>query len=162
MMSAARQLSKGNLGLSENSMASSVLGAMSKKSAEARPNSSGSPASEVPTNGQKTPIAPLPSLPLTSGIVTSKKEQNGGTAPPPFNRKRHDSQASETSTVSGTTISSATSAVKRVELPKDNDEINQDQDKKEEEDGELKTEVGFEGDVDTMKDLRKTFAGIFG
>ena len=70
--------------------------------------------------------------------------------------------ASETSTVSGTTISSATSAVKRVELPKDNDEPNQDQDKKEEEDGELKAEVGFEGDVDTMKDLRKTFAGIFG
>ena len=69
--------------------------------------------------------------------------------------------ASETSTVSGTTISSATSAVKRVELPKDNDDTN-DQDKKEEEDGELKTEVGFEGDVDTMKDLRKTFAGIFG
>ena len=71
--------------------------------------------------------------------------------------------ASETSTVSGTTISSATSAVKRVELPKDNDEpTNQDQDKKEDEDGELKAEVGFEGDVDTMKDLRKTFAGIFG
>ena len=70
--------------------------------------------------------------------------------------------ASETSTVSGTTISSATSAVKRVELPKDNDDTNQDQDKKEEEDGELKAEVGFEGDVDTMKDLRKTFAGIFG
>ena len=69
--------------------------------------------------------------------------------------------ASETSTVSGTTISSATSAVKRVELPKDNEDTN-DQDKKEEEDGELKTEVGFEGDVDTMKDLRKTFAGIFG
>ena len=69
--------------------------------------------------------------------------------------------ASETSTVSGTTISSATSAVKRVELPKDNDDTN-DQDKKEEEDGELKAEVGFEGDVDTMKDLRKTFAGIFG
>lgn len=64
--------------------------------------------------------------------------------------------------MSGTTISSATSAVKRVELPKDNDEPNQDQDKKEEEDGELKAEVGFEGDVDTMKDLRKTFAGIFG
>ena len=73
-------------------MASSVLGAMSKKSAEARPNSSGSPASEVPKNGQKTPIAPPPSLPSTSGIVTSKKEENGGTAPPPFNRKRHDSQ----------------------------------------------------------------------
>ena len=70
--------------------------------------------------------------------------------------------ASETSTVSGTTISSATSAVKRVELPKDNDDTNQDQDKKEDEDGELKAEVGFEGDVDTMKDLRKTFAGIFG
>ena len=69
--------------------------------------------------------------------------------------------ASETSTVSGTTISSATSAVKRVELPKDNDDT-KDQDKKDEEDGELKTEVGFEGDVDTMKDLRKTFAGIFG
>ena len=64
--------------------------------------------------------------------------------------------------MSGTTISSATSAVKRVELPKDNDDTNQDQDKKEEEDGELKAEVGFEGDVDTMKDLRKTFAGIFG
>jgi len=31
MMSAARQLSKGNLGLSENSMATSVLGAMGKK-----------------------------------------------------------------------------------------------------------------------------------
>jgi hypothetical protein len=69
--------------------------------------------------------------------------------------------ASETSTVSGTTISSATSAVKRVELPKDKpDDTNDDQ--KEEEDGEMKTEVGFEGDVDTMKDLRKTFAGIFG
>ena len=73
-------------------MASSVLGAMSKKSAEVKPNSSGSPASEVPKNGQKTPIAPPPSLPSTSGIVTSKKEENGGTAPPPFNRKRHDSQ----------------------------------------------------------------------
>ena len=59
-------------------------------------------------------------------------------------------------------VGSATSAVKRVELPKDNDDTNQDQDKKEEEDGELKAEVGFEGDVDTMKDLRKTFAGIFG
>ena len=74
--------------------------------------------------------------------------------------------ASETSTVSGTTISSATSAVKRIELPKDNDDTKgpdtNDQDKKEVEDGELKTEVGFEGDVDTMKDLRKTFAGIFG
>ena len=52
--------------------------------------------------------------------------------------------------------------MQRVELPKDNDDTNQDQDKKEEEDGELKAEVGFEGDVDTMKDLRKTFAGIFG
>jgi len=161
MMSAARQLSKGNLGLSESSMASSVLGAMGKKPAEVKLNSSGSPASEVPKNGQKTPIAPPPSLPSTSGIVTSKKEENGGTAPPPFNRKRHDSQASETSTVSGTTISSATSAVKRVELPKDKPDDTND-DKKEEEDGEMKTEVGFEGDVDTMKDLRKTFAGIFG
>ena len=70
--------------------------------------------------------------------------------------------ASETSTVSGTTISSATSAVKRIELPKDNDDTKgpdtNDQDKKEEEDGQLKTE----GDVDTMKDLRKSFAGIFG
>ena len=65
--------------------------------------------------------------------------------------------ASETSTVSGTTISSATSAVKRVELPKDND-VPIDQVKKEEEDGE----INFEGDVDTMKDLKKTFAGIFG
>jgi len=65
--------------------------------------------------------------------------------------------------VSGTTISSATSAVKRVELPIDKpDTDTNDQDKKEEEDGEVKTEVGFEGDVDTMKDLRKTFAGIFG
>ena len=73
-------------------MASSVLGAMSKKSAEVKPNSSGSPASEVPKNGQKTPIAPPPSLPSTSGIVTSKKEENGAPAPPPFNRKRHDSQ----------------------------------------------------------------------
>ena len=36
------------------------------------------------------------------------------------------------------------------------------EDDTQEEDGEMKTEVGFEGDVDTMKDLRKTFAGIFG
>ena len=72
--------------------------------------------------------------------------------------------ASETSTVSGTTVSSATSAVKRIELPKDKpDEASEDKKVEEDEDSEMATtsEVGPEGE-DTMKNLRKTFAGIFG
>ena len=67
--------------------------------------------------------------------------------------------ASETSSVSGT--SSATSAVKRgVELPKDKDKTEPNASADEHEDDPA-AELGPEGE-DTMKNLRKTFAGIFG
>lgn len=95
------------------------------------------------------------------------KKRKGATSASAVSRKRHDSQASETSTVSGTTISSATSAVKRVELPKDKpDDANEDKtetEKEKEDSGEnpANADVGPEGE-DTMKNLRKTFAGIFG
>lgn len=73
--------------------------------------------------------------------------------------------ASETSTVSGTTVSSATSAVKRIELPKDKEnDTSEDKKVETDEDNEITAnsgEVGPEGE-DTMKNLRKTFAGIFG
>ena len=65
--------------------------------------------------------------------------------------------ASETSSVSAT--SSATSAVrKHPDLPKDKPDNNQET---EGEDASLAAEVGLE-DEDTMKNLTKTFAGIFG
>ena len=65
--------------------------------------------------------------------------------------------ASETSSVSAT--SSATSAVrKHPDLPKDKPDNNQET---EGEDASLAAEVGIE-DEDTMKNLTKTFAGIFG
>lgn len=66
--------------------------------------------------------------------------------------------ASETSSVSAT--SSATSAVrKHPDLPKDKPDNDNNQET-EGEDASL-AEVGPEGE-DTMKNLRKTFAGIFG
>ena len=65
--------------------------------------------------------------------------------------------ASETSTVSGT--SSATSAVKKMpDLPKDKPEVAKEA---EENNDDPAADLGPEGE-DTMKNLRKTFAGIFG
>ena len=67
--------------------------------------------------------------------------------------------ASETSSVSAT--SSATSAVrKHPDLPKDKPDNDNNQET-EGEDASLAAEVGLE-DEDTMKNLTKTFAGIFG
>eukprot|EP00095_Tigriopus_kingsejongensis_P006849 maker-scaffold176_size284796-snap-gene-0.12 protein:Tk06849 transcript:maker-scaffold176_size284796-snap-gene-0.12-mRNA-1 annotation:"synapsin-like isoform x1" len=64
-------------------------------------------------------------------------------------RKRHDSQASESSTVSG--VSSASSTVKK-EARKPQPGVP----------GENGEEVQVGENEDTMKNLRKTFAGIFG
>lgn len=151
MMSAARQLSRGNLGLTENSMASTVLNAMGKKSTK---ESSAKDSSSSAKEETKAP-PPVPPAPSTSGV--SKKEPSEAPAAT-NNRKRHDSQASETSTVSGT--SSATSAVKKVDLPKDKPETNNEENN-DNEDAAAAGEMGPEGE-DTMKNLRKTFAGIFG
>ena len=85
MMSAARQLSKGSLGLGgESSMASTVLNAMGKKKDD-------QPVASTSTAG---PTKPTPPPPVPPG--PSKKEPNSEdkpTAPPPsMSRKRHDSQ----------------------------------------------------------------------
>lgn len=82
MMSAARQLSKGNLGLGETSMASTVLSAMGKKGQEkeAKPEKKEAkePVSKPVKEAPKVP--PLPPAPSKKEIET------------PVSRKRHDSQ----------------------------------------------------------------------
>jgi len=167
MMSAARQLSKGSLGLGgENSMASTVLSAMGKKNSTATPNTANEKPQEPPpsavaatantstasasTTSVAGPSKVGPTPPVPPG--PSKKESNTEqpSAPTSLSRKRHDSQASETSSVSAT--SSATSAVrKHPDLPKDKP----DNQETEGDDVSLAEE-------DTMKNLKKTFAGIFG
>jgi len=176
MMSNARQLSKnslGGLGDPKSRMASTVMSAMGKKTAQnsdatnTTTNTNKPPPTQNPgksPTGPSGPIKPSPGGPpptgkpspgpsgITKNGTTAKKEEAVAVVEPKpsTSRKRHDSQASEeTSSVSAT--SSATSAVKKVpELPKDSDEIKNDD-----------NEEGPEGE-DTMKNLKKTFAGIFG
>jgi len=171
MMSAARQLSKGSLGLGgENSMASTVFSAMGKKNSTAAAASTNEKQQEpaqpaLATANTSTASAAGPSKvgpppPSLAPGPANRKESNGEqpSAPSSLSRKRHDSQASETSSVSAT--SSATSAVrKHPDLPKDKPDNDNNQET-EGEDASL-AEVGPEGE-DTMKNLRKTFAGIFG
>ena len=103
MMSAARQLSKGSLGLGgENSMASTVFSAMGKKNSTAAANEKQQePAPPPPVATANTSTAPAaagpskvgPPPPAPPGPVT-KKESNGEQpfAPSSLSRKRHDSQ----------------------------------------------------------------------
>ena len=102
MMSAARQLSKGSLGLGgENSMASTVFSAMGKKnSTAAAANEKQQEPAPPPVATANTSTAPAagpskvgPPPPAPPGPVT-KKESNGEQpfAPSSLSRKRHDSQ----------------------------------------------------------------------
>merc|ERR1719323_1691946 len=165
MMNTARQFSKGSLGLGDSKMASSVMLAMGKKAQKSdaapagtpppnskpAPNKSGPPGPSGPTKPVSEPSEPV--KPMVKPVRLIKKEEDVDPKPGP-SRKRHDSQASETSSVSG--ASSATSAVKKVpDLPKD----------KAEKDAASGNGNGNEidedtiTDEDTMKNLKKTFAG---
>ena len=105
MMSAARQLSRGNLGLGETSMASTVLSAMGKKSgqnATPEPEKTDKPEKakpEKPKPEVKKPEVkkpenskpevkppPVPPAPSTSGTQNAPKKDLEN------HRKRHDSQ----------------------------------------------------------------------
>jgi hypothetical protein len=103
--------------------------------------SSGTVTKDTPAKSRETPEPP------TSATVSKTK------------RERHDSQdstASESSTVSG--VSSASSAVRRDTDKERADEADTETNKQTvDENGE----PPIEGE-DTMKNLRKTFAGIFG
>lgn len=154
-----RQLSRGSLGKPEgaSSMASTVLGAMAGRKPA---------AADVPP---PPPVPPVPPKPGTSGTAkeTPPPPPNNETAVGNSKRTRHDSQASESSTVSGN--SSASSTVKKVEVKKvaAAGSVDSEGGKGGEETNGAAAggggggEGGVEGE-DTMKNLRKTFAGIFG
>jgi len=173
------------------SMASTVLAMASKATssttAAAAPatNSPAAPPSKPPppptaaAKQAQSPAAPTPSVaaskPSTSGTTpsaTTPSSKPEASAAVNNRRARHDSQASEaSSSVSG--VSSASSTVKKVEVAKKDlagvvaattaakDSETTKKSVEENGDEELAGATGVEGE-DTMKNLRKTFAGIFG
>ena len=109
MMSAARQLSKGSLGLGgENSMASTVFSAMGKKNSTAAAAASTNEKQQEPaqpalaTANTSTASAAGPSKvgpppPSLAPGPATRKESNGEqpSAPSSLSRKRHDSQGKD-------------------------------------------------------------------
>ena len=104
MMSAARQLSKGSLGLGgENSMASTVFSAMGKKNSTAAASTNekqqepAQPALATANTSTASAAGPSkvgPPPPSLAPGPANRKESNGEqpSAPSSLSRKRHDSQ----------------------------------------------------------------------
>lgn len=144
--------------LSEKPSQEAAKSATAAKKEEEPPKPSGSAASAPPPKPDPPPSKPTPPPPPTKPETSSA------------NRKRHDSQdstdssASEESTVSG--VSSASSTVKKVDITASKKEAtaSKTDDKGAPSNGATGENEGdevVEGE-DTMKNLRKTFAGIFG
>ena len=105
MMSAARQLSKGSLGLGgENSMASTVFSAMGKKNSTAAANEKqqepAQPALATANTSTASAAGPSkvgPPPPSLAPGPATRKESNGEqpSAPSSLSRKRHDSQGKD-------------------------------------------------------------------